>query len=88
MGNKTALEKSLIQYLKEEPVFEKLMKGFREKYASYGGVTGTVQLRNLSHRDIEALEGFFGVSYHGKKSATISAEKFHRALQSGKYREI
>lgn len=88
MKNKTALEESLIQYLKEEPVFEKLMKGFREKYASYGGITGTVQLRNLKRCDIEALEGFFGVSYHGKKSATISAEKFRRALQSGKYQEI
>ncbi len=34
------------------------------------------------------MEGFFGTSFHGKKSATISAKKFSNALVRSRYREI
>ena len=75
-------------YLKSAPVFDRLLQGFREKYASYGSFTGTVVLRGLTEADREALEGFFGKSYHGQKSASVSAGRFRKALEESRFRGI
>ena len=64
------------------------MKGFREKYSSYGRFGGKVVLKNLKSQDIEELEGFFGKSFHGQKSVTVSAEKFRQALKVSRYKDI
>ena len=39
----------------------------------------------MSCSEIEELEGFFAESFHGKKSVTISSEKFEKALKNSKY---
>ena len=39
----------------------------------------------MSCSEIEELEGFFAESFHGKKSVTISSEKFEKALKISKY---
>lgn len=57
---------------------EKVLKGFRDKYSSYGRFGGKVVLKNLKVQDIEELEGFFGKSFHGQKSVTVSAENSGR----------
>lgn len=75
-------------YFCQSPVWIKVLKGFREKYRSYGRFGGKVVLKNLRAEDIEELEGFFGKSFHGQKSVTVSAEKFQQALEASKYREI
>ena len=67
-------------YFRENPVFEKIFRGFREKYASYGDFSGTVILKNISESDLEVLEGFFQKNFHGKKSISISAARFEKAL--------
>ena len=40
--------KACVEYLREYPVFEKVLKGFREKYRSYGSFAGTVTLRKIT----------------------------------------
>lgn len=82
------LKKECLEYFKEKRIWKKIMEGFREKYSSYGRFAGKVTARNLSLEDIEELEGFFGENYHGKKSVTISAEKFQKCLEKSKYRSI
>lgn len=47
-----------------------------------------MQLKNLSADEIEVLEGFFGQNFHGRKSITISAERFAKALENSRYKEI
>lgn len=50
--------KDCLAYFHLSPVWEKVLKGFREKYISYGRFGGKVILKNLKPTDIEELEGF------------------------------
>lgn len=80
--------KECVEYFRKNPVWEKVLKGFREKYFSYGRFSGNVVVRNLSSEEIEELEGFFGRSFHNQKSVSISAEKFRKVLENSRYKEI
>ena len=80
--------KDCLAYFHLSPVWEKVLKGFREKYISYGRFGGKVILKNLKPTDIEELEGFFGKSFHSQKSVTVSSEKFRQALETSRYKEI
>lgn len=82
------VQRECVDYFKKEPIWNRVLTGFREKYASYGSFSGTVQVKVLCAADIDALEGFFGRSFHGQKSASISAERFAQALFSSRYGEI
>lgn len=74
-----------IRYFRQSPVWDRVFGGFREKYVSYGKFTGNVVLRSVSQEELETLEGFFGKSFHGQKSITISAEKFGKALGDSRF---
>lgn len=67
---------------------EKIFEGFQKKYASYDSFSGTVVLRGLKQTEIEELEGFFGRSFHGQKSISISAEKFQKALDHTRFASV
>ena len=82
------IKKECLTYFHQSPVWEKVLKGFRDKYSSYGRFGGKVVLKNLKSQDIEELEGFFGKSFHGQKSVTVSAEKFRQALRASRYKDI
>ena len=77
-----------LQYFRERPVLGKLLRGFREKYLSYGRFAGTVTLKNLKESEREDLEGFLLRNYHGKKSASVSAERFEKALEGSRFAGI
>ena len=82
------IKKECLTYFRQNSVWKKVLKGFRDKYSSYGRFGGKVVLKNLTSRDIEELEGFFGKSFHGQKSVTVSAEKFQQALKESRYKDI
>lgn len=82
------IKKECLEYFNQSPVWKKVLKGFRDKYSSYGRFGGKVILKNLKSQDIEELEGFFGKSFHGQKSVTVSAEKFRQALEASRYKDI
>lgn len=82
------LTSECIAFFKQHPVWKRVFTGFRSKYESYGRFSGKVVVNHLSPEDIEELEGFFGQNYHGKKSATVSAEKFTKALSQSKFKEV
>ena len=84
-GRQSLLTEDCAGYFREFPVFDKLLKGFREKYVSYGSFSGSVVLRGLKEEDREALEGFFQKSFHGQKSVTISAARFKKALADSRF---
>ena len=77
-----------LRYFRQSPVWKKVLEGFWDKYSSYGRFGGKVVLKNLKSQDIEELEGFFGKSFHGQKSVTVSAEKFSQALEASRYKDI
>jgi uncharacterized protein (TIGR02679 family) len=64
------------------------LAGFRGKYASFGTAAGRVFLKDLSHTDIEVLEGFFQKSFHGKKHVALSASEFQKALDKSRFTGI
>lgn len=82
------IEKECLAYFRQHPIWKKILKGFREKYSSYGRFGGKVVLKGLKAQDIEELEGFFGRSFHGQKSVTVSAEKFRQALEASRYKDM
>lgn len=77
-----------MDYFREHSVFDRMFRGFREKYASYGSFSGTVILKNLSEEDLEVLEGFFQKNFHGKKSVSVSALRFEKALKESRFADI
>ncbi len=79
------LENDCVRFFKEQTIFDRILNGFREKYLSYGSFSGTVTVRIISEQERESLEGFFGRSYHGQKSASISAVKFEKALKDSRF---
>ena len=77
-----------VKYFRQNQIWKQIFSGFRDKYSSYGCFTGKVTVRNLTAQDIDVLEGFFGRSFHGQKSITISADKFVKAINDSRYRGI
>ena len=82
------VKKECLAYFRQSLVWKKVLRGFHEKYSSYGRFGGKVVLKNLRSQDIEELEGFFGKSFHGQKSVTVSAEKFRQALEESRYKVV
>ncbi len=82
------LLKNCLDYFRSMPVFCRLLKGFCEKYRSYGSFMGSVSLSLRNDAEREMLEGFFGRSYRNQKSATISAKAFQKALTESRFAAI
>ena len=82
------LLKECFLYFTETPILRKVLKGLVDKYRSFGMVCGKVSLRNLDQEAVEALEGFTGKNYHGKKSAVLSAEGVQGALERSRFRGV
>lgn len=83
-----AIKEECLSYFKQNSVWKVVLVKFKEKYNSYGKFSGKIVLKNLQINEIEELEGFFGKSFHGQKSITLSAEKFIKALGSSRYKEM
>ncbi len=81
-------ETECLSYFRESGIWNRILAGFWEKYSSYGYFGGRVLLRSLSGEDVETLEGFFGKSFHGQKSVTVSAENFQKALEKSRFAGI
>ncbi len=88
MDKPTQLEKDCIKYFRGNHVFDRLLRGFREKFSSYGYFAGTVVLRGVSVEELEVLEGFFQKNFHGQKSVSISASRFEKVLKGSRFGDI
>lgn len=82
------LKMECLEYFRSAPIWRRIFDGFCRKYRSYGKFAGSVVIKEPSSSDIETLEGFFCKNFHGRKSITISADKFERALEQSRYAEI
>lgn len=84
-SSKDELLKECISYFKSSQIFDRMLVGFRDKYYSYGAFQGKVQLTWKTPAELEMLEGFLSRSYHGKMSATVSAERFRKAVAGSRF---
>lgn len=78
-------EEQCLSYFKSSCVWRKVLKGFWKKYESYGAFSGSVRLTQLTVEQLEELEGFFGISFHGKKNVVISSKRFERGLKESRF---
>ena len=81
-------EKECLTYFQSDKIWDRILKAFRKKYSSYASFAGTIKITGLSVQDIETLEGFFCKNYHGKKSVSISASTFVKALSASKFDDV
>lgn len=82
------IKQDCLLYFKANPVWKRILQGFKKKYISYGTFSGKVVVNNVTLEEIEELEGFFGKNFHGKKSVSVSATNFRKALENSRFREI
>lgn len=87
MSNK-ALMNECISYFKNNKGFTRAFNKMKEKYRSLGSIGGTIKLTNLSFDEQEALTGFLGRDYLGKKSASIKLSQFQKALGRTKFAQL
>lgn len=85
---KDELLKESLAYFHSMPIFCRLLKGFCEKYRSYGDFRGSVQLSFRNETEREALEGFFGRSFRNQKSVSVSAQAFRKALLETRFAAV
>lgn len=74
-----------LAYFKGNPVFGRLLQGFREKYASYGRFEGSVQVTFRDWEERESLEGFLQKNFQGRKKTSVSARLFTKALAESRF---
>ena len=82
------IERECLIYFRSNPMWKRLLRGFWEKYRSYGAFSGSVVLRGLAEDEVGELEGFFAKSFHGKKSVSISATRFSDALADSRFAQV
>lgn len=77
-----------VEFFTSNPGFSRLLKGMLQKYQSLGRWGGSVALTALKAEEKEALSTFFRKDYSRQQSATISLERFARALGETRFSEI
>ena len=81
-------EHSCIAYFKSNPVWNRVFRGFWEKYRSYGTFSGKVVLQKLTAEEVEGLEGFFAKSFDVNKCVTVCAERFEQSLINCRFSDM
>lgn len=77
--------KECLAYFRERPVFRKLFRKMKEKYAGLGHLGGSVVLTGLTREEKEQLGGFFQKDYTDNKTVTVSAKLLERCLSESRF---
>ena len=60
-------ENNCIAYFKSNPVWDRVFRGFWEKYRSYGSFSGKVVLQKITAEEVEDLRDFLQRVSMGKR---------------------
>lgn len=77
-------ENNCIAYFKSNPVWDRVFRGFWEKYRSYGSFQEKLCYKKLQRRKSKDLRDFCK-EFPWEKSVTVSAERFSQALLSSRF---
>lgn len=75
------------QYLRSRLGFHRLLLEFRKKWKTYGKVTGTVTLKNVSSEERQAIGGILGKVFY-ESDIRVPFSAFEKGLQRTKYGQI
>ncbi|WP_059103519.1 TIGR02679 family protein [Shouchella shacheensis] len=75
-----------VQYMKEQPGFEKLLRSFRSKYESLGRVGGSVRVDAYADAEVESIALFMGISpHHLRRKPVVTLQAFEKRLGETKF---
>jgi uncharacterized protein (TIGR02679 family) len=75
-------------YFKRTKGFKRLFLAFKDKYASYGKICGSIILDGPTPEEVEAVRGFMKKDFSGEPQMRISVSSFEKALGNTRYAGI
>ncbi len=85
---KQTLRKECVKYFQARPVYDRVFRLMREKYASLGHFGGNIVLKDLTAEEREQLQGFFRREFSSEKDVTIPYGWLEKARTSSKFSEL
>lgn len=76
-----------IKFFKEEKGYNRIFQQMKEKWLSYGKVSGTIIIHDPKKEEREAVKIFFGKKIEGKE-LKFKMSDFERALKESKFSQI
>lgn len=77
-----------LDYFKNNKGFERFMVKAKEKYQSYGKVTGTITLDNITYEESISLTDFFARKFEEGKTYKIKISEFNKVLERSKFQDF
>jgi uncharacterized protein (TIGR02679 family) len=81
--------KAALAYFTSQSVYSKLFKAFREKFESYGRLSGAVKIDRYTEVELQELALFIGTTTDTlRKKKTLKITHFEQALKATKFESI
>ncbi|HSO59019.1 MAG TPA: TIGR02679 domain-containing protein, partial [Paenisporosarcina sp.] len=81
--------KAALAYFTSQSVYSKLFKAFREKFESYGRLSGAVKIDRYTEDELQELALFIGTTTDTlRKKKTLKITHFEQALKATKFGSI
>ena len=77
-----------LDYFKNNKGFERFMVKAKEKYQSYGRVTGIITLDNITYEEAVSLTDFFARKFEEGKTYKIKVSEFNKVLDKSKFQDF
>ena len=77
-----------LDYFKNDKGFERFMVKAKEKYQSYGRVTGIITLDNITYEETVSLTDFFARKFEEGKTYKIKISEFNKVLDKSKFQDF
>lgn len=77
-----------LDYFKNNKGFERFMVKAKEKYQSYGRVTGIITLDNITYEEAVSLTDFFARKFEEGKTYKIKISEFNKVLDKSKFQDF
>lgn len=77
-----------LDYFKNNKGFERFMVKAKEKYQSYGKVTGVITLDNITYEESISLTDFFARKFEEGKTYKIKISEFTKVLERSKFQDF
>lgn len=77
-----------LDYFKNNKGFERFMVKAKEKYQSYGRVTGIITLDNITYEEAVSLTDFFARKFEEGNTYKIKISEFNKVLDKSKFQDF
>ena len=77
-----------LNYFKNNKGLERFMLKAKEKYQSYGKVTGIITLDNITYEEAVSLTDFFARKFEEGKTYKIKIKEFNKVLEKSRFQNF